>query len=303
MHFIERDWLCANHVLFVAPDEPATLIDSGYVTCAAETLAVIEARLSGRPLDRLINTHIHSDHIGGNRALQERFPALEIVVPAAEVPALEAWDAPAQMLGYADQRCPRFAWQDQLQPGDSFRLGGCDWHVLASPGHDMGSIVLYCPSERLLISADALWESGFGFIPPQAIDARPLAAQRATIDLLADLDVDRVLPGHGPMFDDFRGALGRARARLEAFAADDLRIARHVVQTMFIFALTWRGSLAVADLPAYVNAVPLHRDYNAQFFRLSDEAYADWLLRTCCGKNKLTVVADRVTPAARGDGR
>jgi glyoxylase-like metal-dependent hydrolase (beta-lactamase superfamily II) len=300
MHFIERDWLCANHILFAAPDEPATLIDSGYVTRLDGTLAALDRLLGGRPLERLITTHLHSDHVGGNAALAERHPGLRIIVPEAEVPALEAWDSPAQMLSYADQRCPPFAWQDTLQPGDSFRMAGADWEALASPGHDMGSVVLYCPTERLLISADALWENGFGFVPPQAIDPEPLAAQRRTLDLLEDLEVRFVLPGHGAMFRDYRGALARARARLEALAEDDLRIARSVVRGMFIYAMMWRERLPRAELVDYVRRVGVHRDYNAQFFRLSDEAYAEWLLESCVATGQLAVVGEHMISLTRG---
>ncbi len=303
MHFIERDWLCANHILFTHPDEPATLVDSGYEARVEGTLGHLDALLGEAPLGRLLNTHIHSDHIGGNASLARLYPGLSIIVPEAEVPALEAWDRPEHMLSYADQRCEPFAWQDTMHAGDTFRLAGADWMVLASPGHDMGSIVLYCPAERLLISADALWENGFGFVPPQAIDPEPLAAQRKTFDLLEDLEVRLVLPGHGPAFRDFRGALARARAKLEAFAQDDLRIARSVVRGMFIYAMMWRERLPLAELPDYVRRIGIHRDYNAQFFRLSDEAYAHWLLKSCCDSGQLAVVDGEIVSLDRGGGR
>ena len=76
-------------------------------------------------------------------------------------------------------------------------------------GHDMGSLVLHSPRLKILISADALWEHSSGFGRRRAIDPKPLAAQRATFRRLADLDVALVIPGHGPMFTDFSGALKR----------------------------------------------------------------------------------------------
>ena len=66
---IERGWLSANNVLLFDGDE-ATLVDSGYVTHAAQTVALLHAALEGRQLGRLVNTHSHSDHIGGNAAVQ-----------------------------------------------------------------------------------------------------------------------------------------------------------------------------------------------------------------------------------------
>ena len=293
--FVERDWLSANHVLFRDGDGGncgATLIDSGYGKFNDVTLAKVDTVLEewdNLTLDRIINTHIHSDHIGGNAELQRAHPGCSIAVPVDEQPSLVNWDAPEQMLSYADQECERFAWDDVIEPRQQIQLGGESWNAIATPGHDMGSLVFYSPKLRVLISADALWENGYGFVPPQAIDPKPLAAQRATFKRLAELDVALVIPGHGPMFTDFSGALSRASAKLEAFAEDDMKIARNVVKGMFIYSMMWRSEMALADVPAYVARIGVHRDYNAQFFRMSDEAFADWLIGEAVRAGKVRV--------------
>ena len=289
--FIERDWLSANHVMF-RDHESATLVDSGYGRFNDVTLAKVDAVLEAwdhPSLDRIINTHIHSDHIGGNAELQRAHPGCSIAVPVHEQPALVNWDSPEQMLSYADQECERFAWDDVIEPGQQIQLGGEAWHAIATPGHDMGSLVFHSPKLRILISADALWEHSSGFVPPQAIDPKPLAAQRATFKRLAELDVALVIPGHGPMFTDFSGALSRASAKLEVFAEDDLKIAKSVVKGMFIYSMMWRGEMALADVPAYVARIGVHRDYNAQFFRISDEAFAEWLIGEAVRAGKVRV--------------
>lgn len=284
INFIQRDWLSANHVMFrdrTASGEVATLVDTGYIKCADRTLDLVRATLTawdGIPLTKIINTHIHSDHIGCNLTLQRAHPGCKIAVPCDEVRALENWDAPDQMLSYADQEAERFCWDETIAAGQQLTLGGELWETIATPGHDMGSLVLYCKRLRILISADALWENSFGFVVPQALDPKPLAAQRATFKRLAELDVSLVIPGHGPMFTDFSGALNRASEKLEAFAEDDMKIARNVVKGMFIYSLMWREEMSLAELPDYVQKIGVHRDYNAQFFRMSDEAYAQWLV-------------------------
>jgi glyoxylase-like metal-dependent hydrolase (beta-lactamase superfamily II) len=279
IRFIERDWLSANHVMF-RDDHGATILDTGYVKFAETTLDRVEEALASWDdvdLVKIVNTHIHSDHIGCNLTLQRAHPGVSIAVPAAEEAMLVNWDSPEQMLSYADQEADRFPWDETIEPGQQLRLGGESWDVIATPGHDMGSIVLYSKQLKILISADALWENGFGFVVPQAIDAKPLTAQRATFKRLAELDVALVIPGHGPMFTDFAGSLKRASEKLEAFAQDDMKIARNVVKGMFIYSLMWRGELTLAELPNYVKTIGVHRDYNAQFFKMSDEAFAQWL--------------------------
>ena len=75
----ERGWLSANNVLLFDGDE-ATLIDSGYLSHADQTVGLLRAALEGRQLRRLINTHSHSDHIGGNARVQRAF-GCSITVP------------------------------------------------------------------------------------------------------------------------------------------------------------------------------------------------------------------------------
>ena len=87
---LERGWLSANNILFFDGDE-ATLVDSGYVTHAAQTVDLVGHALRGRRLKTLINTHSHSDHIGGNAALQAAF-GCEVMVPAGLHATIADWD-------------------------------------------------------------------------------------------------------------------------------------------------------------------------------------------------------------------
>src|SRR5450830_889398 len=84
----ERGWLSSNNVLFVGAEETA-LVDTGYATHAEQTVALVESALGARPLDRVLNTHLHSDHCGGNAALQQRYPGLCTDIPPGEAALVE----------------------------------------------------------------------------------------------------------------------------------------------------------------------------------------------------------------------
>jgi glyoxylase-like metal-dependent hydrolase (beta-lactamase superfamily II) len=276
MRVIVRDWLNANQVLFLGAE--ATLIDTGYGDCLDDTLARLRApdALGERRLHRIVNTHGHSDHIGGNAALRRLYDC-RISVPEGEAPLFAAWDTRALWLDYADQQAEPFTFDDVIHAGDVLDLGGMSWQALAAPGHDMDAQLFYCPEERLLISGDALWANGFGVVLPSEGQVR-LAAARATLDAIARLDVRATIPGHGAPFSDTDAALDRAYARIAAFEADPDRMARNCVRVMLMYALLHRRRMALADLPTYVERIDVHREYNAQHFRLPAERYAEMLV-------------------------
>jgi glyoxylase-like metal-dependent hydrolase (beta-lactamase superfamily II) len=274
---IVRDWLNSNQIVLLGRE--TVLVDSGYGRDAQRTLDLLRRpqELGSRAVDLLANTHCHSDHMGGNAAIARQW-ACPIAVPAGERPLIERWDEQALWLGYADQRCERFAPGRTIEPGESLDWGELEWIALPAPGHDMHALMFWCEEERVLISGDALWESGFGVILPGDGREDRLDATRSTLDTISQLDARVVIPGHGQPFSSVGPALERARRRLDALAVDEVRMARSVLKTMFVFSLLDRGPMPAADLPAYLAQVPLYTEYNSRYFRLSWEELARWLV-------------------------
>lgn len=278
LHVFVRDWLSANNVVLRSRDGHV-LIDSGYVRHKALTLSLLatERGIGSEPLAWLVNTHCHSDHVGGNAAIVAQY-GCPVAVPAGEAPLVEAWDHKTLLYDYCDQQMERFTVDEELAPGSTHVWGDLEWQALAAPGHDMGALVFYNAEHRILISGDALWEHGFGFVMPREIDPAALPATRATIEMLAGLDVRVVIPGHGEPFTDVAGALARARKRIEAFEADSLRVARHALKVNLVFSLLDKQRMALDGLPAYLDRVGMYRDFNARFFQLPAARLAELLI-------------------------
>lgn len=235
----ERGWLSANNILLVGPDSTA-LVDSGYGTHAAQTVELVARALSGRPLDALLNTHLHSDHCGGNAALQARYPALQTWIPAGQFAQVNEWDPVALTYVPTGQLCPRFRADGMLRAGMDLELGWQRWQVHAAPGHDPHSIVLFEPVSRTLISADALWRHGFGVVFPELEGQEAFDEVGKTLDLIESLAPAVVIPGHGPVFEEVDAALAECRSRLAGFRKDPRKHARHAVKVLLKFKLLER---------------------------------------------------------------
>jgi glyoxylase-like metal-dependent hydrolase (beta-lactamase superfamily II) len=278
LRVIERGWLNCNQVVMLAPGDNV-LVDSGYCTHRERTLELLAgpAGLDGEPLERLINTHCHCDHMGGNAAVVSAYGSL-ITIPAGEAKNVVPWTPQSAWMEEFDQRADPFHFDDTIDAGQSFEGGGFRWEAYAAPGHDMDALMFFEPENRILISGDALWENAMGFVWPEE-GANPfIEAARETLATIERLEPSAVIPGHGAPFMDAAGAIARVRERLDAFARDPAKNARHVIRGMFVFALLDRQLMQVEAVGPYLAKVPCYGRLSERFLGQAPQALAPRLL-------------------------
>lgn len=279
----ERGWLSSNNVLFAPTSRAgATLVDTGYWTHQSQTVELVRRVLGSGRLDLVVNTHLHSDHCGANAALHEAF-GCRISVPSGEYRKVQVWDEDSLTYEPTGQHCPRFHCDEALSPDDSLLLASRSWRVLASPGHDPESVMLYEPDLRLLISADALWEDGFGVVFPELEGHDAFQEVRSTLDMIASLPVEWVIPGHGRPFTNVVSAIERAQERLRRFESDPRRHAAHAAKVLIKFHLLEVQSEPVESLYDWLDATRYFSSvHQAHFASTSMTNWRSELLESLC---------------------
>ncbi len=251
-----RGWLSANNIVFVHQGR-GQVVDSGYLSHAEQTLALIHQALGGAPLAEVLNTHLHSDHCGGNAALAARWPGLQIRVPAASRHKLLPWDDAQLSYRLTGQQCARFVPQAFLDDGDSVLLGGRPWQVHAAPGHDPDAVLLFEPETATLISGDALWQSRLAIIFPELAGESGFDATAQVLDRIERLQPRLVLPGHGEPFTDVAAALAASRQRLAAFVAAPLKHRGHAARALVVYHMLEHRNRPRQALEDWIASTPI----------------------------------------------
>ncbi len=297
---IERGWLNCNQIVLRSLSENV-LIDSGYGRHAQATAAYVGEALQGETLHRLINTHCHSDHMGGNRALREKY-ACRITIPAGEIEHVVPWTAQSCWSTQMDQYAEEFQFDDSISAGDTFAAGDLVWRAINAPGHDMGALMFWCESERTLITGDALWQRGMGFVWPSAIGDAPGSNIRAafdTFDVIEKLQPTTIIPGHGAPFQGLEESLKFNRSKLAALAADPIKAARNVAKSLFVFSLLDKKSMAITDLESYIASVPVYQQLDEAFLRMGSTSIATMLQTDLLAAGAVSVRDGRLSATMR----
>jgi glyoxylase-like metal-dependent hydrolase (beta-lactamase superfamily II) len=191
---------------------------------------------------------------------------VSIQIPAGEADAVRTWDVERLSYRATAQRCPRFSFDRVLRAGDVLELGGRPWQVMTAAGHDPHMLMLYEQDQRILVSADALWEHGFGAIFPEIEGESGFGEQRQALDLIDRLQPRLVIPGHGSPFREVGAALQRAYRRLDALSSSPERNARHVLKVLVKFWLLQVGQAPIRRLVRHFSRARYARIVHQRYF-------------------------------------
>ncbi len=230
-----------NVYLVEDADGGLLMVDAGYGSDEATAALAAGLDAAGRRFEdvrRIVVTHGHVDHFGGVRFVQERAGReVPVLAHPADIPKMAEggprWrevaplygahltrlGVPVEVLlaiagegerGFRARRIPEVR---PLAAGTRIRTRHLDLEVLHMPGHTPGLVCLFDRSRGLLFSNDHLLErispNPLMELGPDGQDGffRPLLAYLESAARTRALDVERVLPGHGPPFGDHRTVL------------------------------------------------------------------------------------------------
>ncbi|HEY5835934.1 MBL fold metallo-hydrolase [Streptomyces sp.] len=175
-----------NTWIVAEPDSPlAVVVDPGPLDEAHLANVVATAERAGKRVALTLLTHGHSDHAAG----AARFAELTGTAVRALDPALRLGD-------------------EGLAAGDTLTTGGLELRVIPTPGHTADSLCFHLPADGAVLTGDTVLGRGTTMVAhPDGRLGDYLDSLRRLQALTVQGGVDTVLPGHGPVLTDARGAV------------------------------------------------------------------------------------------------
>ena len=208
-------WGWSNAGLIVG-DGVSLLVDTLFdLRLTAAMLDSMSPLTTAAPVASVVNTHANGDHCYGNSEVTRRWSGAEIVASTAT--AHEMADVPPSMLAALNQApgevgelfrsfFGEFHFEGiELEPPTrtfdhrlTVDVGGRAVELIeVGPAHTAGDTIVHVPDAATVFTGDILFIGG-----TPIVWAGPLSNWVAALDLMLELDVDTVVPGHGPVTDN-----------------------------------------------------------------------------------------------------
>lgn len=273
---IERTFPSANSVILRG--ERPILIDTGFGSDTAETASMLTREgIEPHNLALIVNTHAHSDHVGGNHFLQTIFN-----VPIAA----HAWDA-AMVNRRAKDTCSA-EWLDQpiaaytvtqtLQEGEEITTEAVVMRVLHTPAHTLGHIALYDETAQILISGDVLQAGDVGWLNPFHEGSSTLDRALEVLERFAGMPIKAAFGGHGGVMLNPQDAIRDSIRRYSSWLAQPEKQAWHAMKRIFAYCLMLRGGIMEQDVKTYLLKRAWVQDFSLHVFKTRADALSEAIL-------------------------
>ncbi len=188
----------SNAGLFIGDDWAVALDALGFPLQSKAFLAAAKHAGAGKPIAQLINTHHHGDHVAGNQfflpsqIVSHPYCRQEVLKAAPNTP--KSWPKQEGLADGTEVRKltpPSVTFEDHL----IYEIGGNRVEFrFAGPAHTWGDIMAYLPQHKILFAGDL----AFFHLVPYAHNGY-ISKWIEQVDKILTMDVDQIVPGHGPV--------------------------------------------------------------------------------------------------------
>ena len=271
LHLFQRVFPSANHVLVRGPRP--ILVDTGFGSDfpATETL-VRAAGVEPERLALVVNTHYHSDHVGGNYGFQTGH-GVPVAAHRWEAGVVNRRDPEACAAAWLDQPIEPYRVDRLLSDSDELNTGQVVLQVVHTPGHTLGHISLYAPQDGVLIVGDVFHGDDVAWLNPFREGVGAIERALETLDKLARLRLTWACSGHGPPMEDPLAALDAARRRYEGWLTAPDKVAWHGAKRIFAYHLMLCDGLPEAEVVPYLLGRAWFHDYAVHVFGLPPQDF------------------------------
>ena len=292
VHFLMRAFPSANSVLI--EDERNVLVDTGFGSMVESLITDVEQTgVRVENIHQIINTHAHSDHVGGNHRLQGAYR-----IPIAA----HVFDADLVNYRHPETGCAR--WLEQpieaytierpLVDGDIIQTGQYTWTVLHTPGHAQGHITLYEPTEEILICGDLFQYKDVGWQNLFREGIACVSQSIQSLERLSKLSIKVAYPGHGPAIEQPHEMIALAKKRVQSWLAEPEKLYWHACKRIFSFTLIMKDGMSIDEVKPYLQQIGWCQDIAKYGFRQSTEVFSEKVLNEMLRSGAATLEGDRL---------
>lgn len=274
--FFERKFPSANMVLI--NDKYPVLIDTGFGSDVKETERLIQqAGISPKDLQLIVNTHYHSDHVGGNSYLQKKY-GIKIAGHKWEVDLINNVHAEACYSEWLDQPVESYRVDRKLSDNEIIDTGSRNLQVLHTPGHTTGHISLYDPEDKVLIAGDLFHQNDIGWLNIFREGVTSIQQSMESLEHLSKLPIQQAYSGHGPKITNPQASIDAAWNRLEKWRSSPEKVSWHACKRIFAFTLMIKDGLHENEIKSYLLRCGWFCDFALHAFQVQPKVFVQILL-------------------------